>query len=56
MGSKIKGWHNKTPKGEKRRMFEESSSRRPKNRDRDRKSFDNKRVDYFRNENNDPQW
>lgn len=47
MGSKAKGWHQKSPRGEKRRMFEESSSRRPKNRNRqDRKSFENNRVDY----------
>jgi hypothetical protein len=54
MGSKVKGWHSKAPKGDKRRMYEESSSRKPKDRDRqDRKPHEAKRVDYTRNFNQD---
>jgi hypothetical protein len=49
MGSKVKGWHGKAPKGEKRRMYEESSSRKPKDRNRqDRKPNESKRVDLNR--------
>lgn len=48
MGSKIKGWHNRGPKKDTRRMSEDNSfGRSGKFKDRhERKPNESKRVDY----------
>ena len=49
MGSKIKGWHQKAPRKDTKRMGEDRVGRKAKDRDRqDRKLDNHKRVDYSR--------